>query len=87
MTIFENDRQLLDDFRAGKAEALTRVYRAYVDALGRPAPLLDILEIARACGIPKIYHLPSGSSDDQIKDMLKIGLSDRELCMLLLDVE
>ena len=58
-----------------------------VDTLGKPAPVLDIVEIAKACGVPKVHHLTVGASDDEIKAMLKIGLSDQSLCMLLLDVE
>ncbi len=58
-----------------------------VDTLGKSAPVLDIIEIAKACGLPMVHHLPVGASDDEIKAVLKIGLSGKELSMLLLDVE
>jgi indolepyruvate ferredoxin oxidoreductase alpha subunit len=57
-----------------------------VDALGRSAPILDIVEIARACGVPKIHHLPVSASDDEIKAIIKLGLSDNCLSMFVLDV-
>ena len=58
-----------------------------VDALGRPAPILDIVEIARVCGVPDVHHLPVGASDDEIKDIIKIGLSGKYLSMLVIDVQ
>jgi indolepyruvate ferredoxin oxidoreductase alpha subunit len=57
-----------------------------VDAIGRPAPILDIVEIARVCGVPEVHHLPIGASDDDIKAMIKVGLSSKNLSMLVLDV-
>jgi indolepyruvate ferredoxin oxidoreductase alpha subunit len=57
-----------------------------VDALGRPAPILDIVEVARVCGVPEVHHLPVGASDDEIKAIIKMGLSDKCLSMLVLDV-
>lgn len=57
------------------------------DALGEPAPRLDILEITQACGVPKVSHLPVGVSDEKIKTTIKAGLSDDVFSMLLLDVE
>ena len=58
-----------------------------IDALGEPAPKLDILDIAQACGVPKVYYLPVGVSDEMIKATIKSGLSDDIFSMLLLDVE
>jgi len=58
-----------------------------VNALGRPAPILDIIEIARVCGVPEVHHLPIGTSDDEIKAIIKMGLSDNYLSMLVLDVK
>jgi indolepyruvate ferredoxin oxidoreductase alpha subunit len=58
-----------------------------VNALGDPSPVLNIIAIAEACGVPKVYHLPVGSSDDQIKSIIKICLSEQVLSLLLLDVE
>jgi indolepyruvate ferredoxin oxidoreductase alpha subunit len=57
-----------------------------MNALGESAPRLDILEIVRACGVPSVYHLPVGACDDEVAAMLKVGLSEENLTMLLLDV-
>lgn len=58
-----------------------------INTLGKPAPVLDIVEIAQACGVPSVQHLPIGASDDEIKTMIKIGLVAKELSLLLLNVE
>ena len=58
-----------------------------VDAMGRPAPILDIVEIARACGVTEAHHLPVGASDDEIKAIIKLGLSNNCLSMFVLDVK
>jgi indolepyruvate ferredoxin oxidoreductase alpha subunit len=57
-----------------------------VDALGRPAPILDIVEIAKVCGVSEVHHLPPGASDEEIKTIIKMGLTDKCLSMLVLDV-
>jgi hypothetical protein len=48
---------------------------------------LDIVEIARVCGVPEVHHLPVGASDDEIKAIIKLGLSGKHLSMLVLDVQ
>jgi indolepyruvate ferredoxin oxidoreductase alpha subunit len=58
-----------------------------VNALGTPTPKLDIIEIVRACGVKDVYHLSIGASDDEIKAMIKVGLSEDSLSFLLVDVE
>jgi indolepyruvate ferredoxin oxidoreductase alpha subunit len=58
-----------------------------VGTLGAPAPLLNIIEIAQACGVTNAHHLPASASDEEIKDFIIGGLSDQNLCLLVLDVE
>jgi hypothetical protein len=58
-----------------------------VNALGTPTPNLDIIEIVKACGVKDVHHLPIGASDDEIKAMIKVGLSEDSLSFLLVDVE
>jgi indolepyruvate ferredoxin oxidoreductase alpha subunit len=58
-----------------------------VGTLGSPAPCLNIVQIAQACGVRNAHHLPVGASDDEIKDHIKAGLSERNLYLLTLDVD
>jgi indolepyruvate ferredoxin oxidoreductase alpha subunit len=58
-----------------------------VDALGNPAPRLNIPEIARACGVPDVLRIPLGASEGEIKAALRAGLEERGLILLVLEVE
>ena len=61
MTIFENDRALLDAFRRGDRAALERVYTTYV---------ADVLTVIRSGFVRDDYRVPGVADPDRQRDLL-----------------
>jgi indolepyruvate ferredoxin oxidoreductase alpha subunit len=57
-----------------------------VDVIGNPTTILSIVDIAKACGVEKVDHLPAGSEDDVIKAKLRSGLVESSFALLMLEI-
>jgi indolepyruvate ferredoxin oxidoreductase alpha subunit len=53
------------------------------DALGREAPALSIEQIARACGVKRVYSAEVSDSDSHLLEIFKETLTTRELTLVL----
>ena len=56
------------------------------DALGDPAPKLDIPEIARACGVGFLQRVDADASEAEQRQAIESGLSYRGLAMLIFGI-
>jgi indolepyruvate ferredoxin oxidoreductase alpha subunit len=53
------------------------------DAMGREAPALDIEQIARACGVKKVYTCGPDEIDSTLKDTFRQALSRHDLTLVV----
>ena len=53
------------------------------DALGRPAPALDIERIARACGVPYVRGVDADDPGSSLREFFSDGLAHRGLALLV----
>ncbi|MBL7163317.1 MAG: hypothetical protein ISS57_11975, partial [Anaerolineales bacterium] len=56
------------------------------DALGDPAPKLDIPEIARACGVDFIQCFGADALEAELRQGIESGLGYRGLAMLIFEI-
>ena len=57
------------------------------DALGNPAPKLDIPEIARSCGVEFIQCVDADTSETDRREMLREGLSHQGIALIFWEVK
>jgi len=57
------------------------------DAMGREAPALDIEQIARACGVKKVYTCGPDEIDSTLKDTFRQALSHHDLTLVVIRME
>lgn len=77
---------LLDNYGAAST-GLQPTPAVGADALGDPAPKLGILEIARACGVDLVHHIPEELGEKNRRKLIQEGLLFKGLAMLIVEVK
>ncbi len=77
---------VLLDNRGAASTGLQPTPGVGLDALGNPAPKLDIPEIARACGVDFVQCVEANASESELRQGIESGLSYPGLAMLIVEI-
>jgi len=77
---------VLLDNRGAASTGLQPTPGVGADALGNPAPKLEIPEIARACGVEFVQCFAADASEEELRQGIATGLRYEGLAMLLVEI-